>query len=188
MTCSGRTTRPSRATNRCTRSMNGHLAPFRRRPEPFQLTSANPRHASSGWGETPLDTGRRRARRNAVRPALTAASRSSPVLLPQMPYHFARGGSESDSTSRQSPLQPRADTTTRPHVTTRADQPPAEGPSSPEIPPATRSYKGTPPPRPLASRPRGLLTGVAARRGGQARVFAGESVRGRNPRQNRGGG
>src|SRR5947199_5480138 len=54
MTSSGRRTRPSRATNRCTRSMNGHLAPFRRRPEPFQLTSANPRHASSGWGETPL--------------------------------------------------------------------------------------------------------------------------------------
>src|SRR5436190_920876 len=58
MTSSGRTTRPSRATNRCTRSMNGHLAPFRRRPEPFQLTSANPRHASSGWGETPLGCSR----------------------------------------------------------------------------------------------------------------------------------
>jgi len=35
--------------------MNGHIvAPFRRRPELFRSPPANFRHASSGWGETPL--------------------------------------------------------------------------------------------------------------------------------------
>jgi len=58
MTGSGRTTRPPRATKPLHAvHERAHLAPFRRRPEPFQLTSANPRHASSGWGETPLGGG-----------------------------------------------------------------------------------------------------------------------------------
>ena len=39
--------------------MNGHIvAPFRRRPGHFSpLTPARRRHASSGWGEAPLDPG-----------------------------------------------------------------------------------------------------------------------------------
>jgi len=56
MTSSGRTTQPAKGTNRCTRSMNGHiLHRFAAGRSPFQLTSANHRHASSGWGEAPLD-------------------------------------------------------------------------------------------------------------------------------------
>src|SRR5689334_4238878 len=55
MTSSGRTTQPAKGTNRCTRSMNGHiLHRFAAGRSPFQLTSANHRHASSGWGEAPL--------------------------------------------------------------------------------------------------------------------------------------
>jgi hypothetical protein len=38
--------------------MNGHIVtPFRRWPELFPLTSANHWHASSGWGEAPLEHG-----------------------------------------------------------------------------------------------------------------------------------
>jgi hypothetical protein len=64
MTSSGRTTQPAKGTNRCTRSMNGHiLHRFAAGRSPFQLTSANHRHASSGWGEAPLDIGRCRVSR-----------------------------------------------------------------------------------------------------------------------------
>jgi hypothetical protein len=55
ITSSSQTTRPTRATNRDTRSTSGHIVtPFHRRPELFRPPQPVTGMPSSGWGEAPV--------------------------------------------------------------------------------------------------------------------------------------